>query len=92
LHEGIFPQVFHRNDLRREITFSVVNDHPDPLLCKNIQEFRIKQGVGGSQSGLVWGSIPEKGGIGARIGAGLVRDFIAKNRGPGGGFTVGFTV
>jgi hypothetical protein len=32
---------------------SIADDHPDPLLRKIFQEFRIGQGVGGSQSGLV---------------------------------------
>ena len=71
LAECIFPGVFRRDDLRREITFSDVNDHPDPLLCKNIQEFCIEQGVGGSKSGPVSSSVPEKRGIRARIGDGL---------------------
>ena len=84
LRECIFPQVFRRNVLRREITFSVVNDHPDPLSSKYFQEFRIRQGVGGSQSGHVWGSVPEKWGIGARTGGGLGMVRIPEKEGHGG--------
>ena len=50
---------------------SVVYNLPAPLLVKNRQVDRIKQGVGGSQSGLTTGSVPEKWYIGARIGPGL---------------------
>jgi hypothetical protein len=71
LRELIFPQVFRRDVLRREINFSVVNDRPDPLSSKNFQEYRIIQGVGRSQSGRLRGSVPEKWGIGGRTGAGL---------------------
>jgi hypothetical protein len=55
---------FQRNDLRRKITFSVVKDRPDILLCKNFQEFRIEQGVSGSQYGLELSTVQEKWGIG----------------------------
>ena len=86
MRERIFPQIFRRDVLRREITFSVVNDHPDPLLCKNFQEFRTKQGVGGSQSGRVQGSVPEKWGIAGRAGAGLGMVWITGKGVPAGVF------
>ena len=67
------PGVFRRDDLRREIPFSDVNDPPDPLFVKNPQVDRMKQGVGGSKSGRVKGSVPEKWYNGARMGPELGR-------------------
>ena len=49
----------------------VVAAHPDPLFREILQEFSIKQGVGGSGSGPVWGSVPENPYNGARSVAGL---------------------
>ncbi len=57
--------------LRREMVSQVAAAHPDPLLCEIIQEFSIKQGVGGSGSGLLYGSVPENRYNGARSGPGL---------------------
>jgi len=91
LRERIFPQIFRRDDLRREITFSVVNDHPDLLSFKNFQEFRTQQGVRGSQSGRVQGSVPEKWGIGASTGAGLGMVWITEKGVLAGVFLQGFT-
>ena len=45
--------------------------HPDPLFSKILQVDCIKQGVGGSQSGPVWGSVWIFPGIGALSVAGL---------------------
>jgi hypothetical protein len=42
-----------------------------PLFVEIHQEFCIKQGVARSQTGHVQGSVSEKWGIGARMGAGL---------------------
>ena len=50
--------------LRREIL-------PGPLFVQKVLVERIKQGVGLSKSGLVWGSVMEKWRIGVRIGPGL---------------------
>jgi hypothetical protein len=58
---------------------------PAPLFVKNFQEFSMKQGVGGSQSGRVEGFFPEKWRIGACIGAGLGMVRIGKKGVPGGG-------
>ena len=33
--------------------FSITDHHPDILFCKIFLDFRTRQGVGGSQSGLV---------------------------------------
>jgi len=71
---------------RRRSSFYVVDTHPDPLSCKILQEFHTKQGVGGSESGLVYGPVPEKGGIGARRGPGLGMVWIRKKGVPGGGY------
>jgi hypothetical protein len=73
--EGIFPMVSQRDDLRREITVSVVDDHPAPVFVKNLQEFRIEQGVGGGQSELSLGFIWKQGPYSARIGG----DFTSEN-------------
>lgn len=68
VHDGKYPS-------------SVVTDHPDPLSYRILQEFRIDQGVGGSQSGLGLGSVPEKSYNGALNGAGLGIVWIAKTGG-----------
>jgi len=47
---------------------------------------RTKQGVGGSPSGRILGSVPEKWYNGARIGPGLGMVWIGKTGVPGDGF------
>jgi hypothetical protein len=44
---------------------------PDPLISENIQEFSIRQGVGGGQSGVVLGFVWEFRYIGGWGGAGF---------------------
>jgi hypothetical protein len=83
--------VFRRDNLRREISFSVVDLHPAPVFVKNLQEDRIKQGVGGGQSGPVNGSVPEKWVIGARIKPGFGMVPVRKKGVAGGVFLKGFT-
>lgn len=61
----------HVCSYRRRGGGTVVVARPDLLSCKNLQEFSIKQGVGASESGPVYGSVPEKWYNGARIGSGL---------------------
>lgn len=61
---------------------SVVDDLPDPPLAENRQVDRIKQGVGGSQSGPYTSPDPEKWGIGARIGPRSGLESGAKKGGP----------
>jgi hypothetical protein len=65
--------------------------HPDPLFVKILQVDRIKQGVGGSQSGGVWGSVWTFPGIGARSVAGLGVGWEWEDGGFMGGVLDGFT-
>ncbi len=57
--------------LRRRLASSDGPRNPDPLLWEILQEFLIKQGVGGSPSRPAAGSVPEKWYNGARIRPGL---------------------
>jgi hypothetical protein len=55
-----------------KIAFRVADYHPDPLSRKNIQEFRTRQGVGGSKSGIpLGGSQSGLTGRGAGFRAGI---------------------
>jgi len=78
-----------RGILRREMVSHIAAPHPDPRVCEIIQEFSIKQGVGGSGSGLVYGSVPENRYNGARSGPGLGMTWIGKREAEKGGSGAG---
>ena len=59
--------VFRQDDLRRETSITDGDGSPDPVFVKNLQEDRIKQGVGGGKSGPSLGFVWKRGPYSARI-------------------------